>query len=203
LIFFPGHFSKNQTVLIRKAGGNVKLEQKPVPGFEDRYYLDPENMQVVNAKTGHPLKTQYNRDGYAEVKLWRNNKGTHKNLHKLFADAYIPNPDNLPEINHKDENPKNFSLDNLEWCDHPYNMNYGTINERRSRNISAAQQGKPKPWVADHKSIPVIAIDSWGNETWFKSGREAARQLDIDQSSITAVLNGRRRKACGFTFRYA
>ena len=180
----------------------MKLEQKPVPGFEDRYYLDPNSMQVVNAKTGHPLKTQYNRDGYAEVKLWRNNKGTHKSLHKLFADAYIPNPDNLPEINHKDENPRNFSLDNLEWCDHPYNMNYGTINERRGRNISAAVRGKPKPWVAEQKGIAIIAIDGWGNEIPFRSAREAGRELGIDQSSITAVLRGRRRIAGGYKFRY-
>ena len=181
----------------------MKLEPKPVPGYEDSYYLDPNIMRVVNVKTGRPLKPQQDGAGYAEVQLWRNNKGTHKTLHKLFAEAYIPNPENYPEINHKDENPMNFNLDNLEWCDHSYNQNYGTINERRGRNISASQHGKAKPWVAECKSIPIIAIDGWGNETWFKSGREAARQLNIDQSSITAVLNGRRRKACGYTFRYA
>ena len=181
----------------------MKLERKPVPGYEDKYYLDPEIMRVVNTKTGRPLKPQRDGAGYAEVHLYRNNTRVHKNLHKLFAEAYIPNPNNLPEVNHKDEDPMNFSLDNLEWCDHPYNQNYGSINERRGRNISATQRGKPKPWVAESKGIPVIAIDGWGNEMWFKSGREAARQLNINQSSITAVLNGHRRRACGFTFRYA
>jgi hypothetical protein len=181
----------------------IKLERKPVPGYEDEYYLDPELMRVVNTKTGRPLKPQYNRDGYAEVQLWRHNKGRHKSLHKLFAEAYIPNPNDLPEINHKDENPGNFSLDNLEWCDHPYNMNYGTANERRGRNISESQRGKPKPWVAECKSVPVIAIDAWGNETVYRSAREAGRQLDIDQSSITAVLRGRRRIAGGYIFKYA
>ena len=180
----------------------MKLERKPVPGFEDRYYLDPETMQVVNTKTGRPLKPQCDGSGYAEVQLWRNNKGTHKNLHKLFAEAYIPNPDNLPEINHKDENPMNYNLDNLEWCDHQYNQNYGTINERRGRSISKALRGKPKPWVAERKSIPIAAIDNWGNETLFKSAREAGRELDIDQSSITAVLRGRRHTAGGYRFRY-
>ena len=160
-------------------------------------------MRVVNTKTGRPLKPQRDGAGYAEVQLWQHNKGTHKRLHKLFAEAYISNPDNLPEINHKDENPMNFRLDNLEWCDHPYNMNYGTINERRGPKISAASRGKPKPWVAEQKAIPVVAIDPWGNETVYRSAREAGRQLDIDQSSITAVLRGRQRTAHGFRFRYA
>lgn len=160
-------------------------------------------MRVVNTRTGRPLKPQQDGAGYAEVQLWRNNKGTHKRLHRLFAEAYIPNPDNLPEINHKDEDPRNFSLDNLEWCTHPYNMNYGTVNERRGRNISAAQRGKLKPWVAEQKGIPIIAIDGWGNETYYKSAREAGRQLNLDQSSITAVLRGRQKTVHGFRFRYA
>lgn len=180
----------------------MKLDRKPIPGYEDKYYLDPEIMRVVNTKTGRPLKPQRDGAGYAEVQLWRDNKGSHKTLHRLFAEAYIPNPDNLPEINHKDEDPMNFSLDNLEWCEHPYNMNYRTINERRGRSISAAQQGKTKPWVAECKSVPIIAIDAWGNETEFKGAREAGRQLGIDQSSITAVLRGRRKTAGGYRFRY-
>jgi hypothetical protein len=181
----------------------MKMERKPVPGFEDKYYLDPELMRVVNSKTGRPLKPQRDGAGYAEVQLWRNNKGTHKTLHKLFADAYIPNPDNLPEINHKDENPMNYSLDNLEWCDHRYNLNYGTVHERLSKHISEATRGKPKPWVSDMKSVPIVAIDGWGNEIRFKSAREAERELGIPHGQISDVVRGRRRTAHGYRFRYA
>lgn len=180
----------------------MKLERKPVPDFEDRYYLDPEIMRVVNVKTGRPLKPCKDGAGYAEVQLWRHNKGTHKTLHKLFAEAYIPNPDGLPEVNHKDENPMNFALDNLEWCTHPYNQNYGTINTRRGSKISAAMKGKPKPWVAEQKGKPIVSINEDGDETQYPSIREAARQLLIDQSSITAVLHGRRKTAGGRKFRY-
>lgn len=183
--------------------GKLIFEKKPIPGYEGKYHLDPENLCVVNSKTGRVLKTQYNSKGYAHVQLWKNNVGRHKDLHKMFAEAYIPNPDGLPEVNHKDENPRNCSLDNLEWCDHKYNMNYGTINERRGANISKAQQGKPKPWVREHKSVPVYAIDGWGNETWYPSGREAARQLNIDQSGVTATLTGRQKTTHGYHFRYA
>lgn len=181
----------------------MNLKQKPVPGYEGRYHLDPEIMRVVNTRTGRPLKPTVDGAGYAEVQLYRNNKGTHKRLHQLFAEAYIPNPNNLPEVNHKDEDPTNFQLDNLEWCTHPYNMNYGTINERRGQNISKALRGKPKPWVAEQKGKPIVAIDAWGNETVYPSGREAARQLGVRQSSITYVLSGQRKTANGYRFRYA
>ena len=160
-------------------------------------------MGVVNTRTGRVLKVQHNKLGYAHVQLWKNNKGSHKNVHRMFAEAYIPNPGNLPEVNHKDENPRNFNLDNLEWCDHTYNMNYGTANSRRGASISKAQQGKPKPWVREHKSIPVVAIDGWGNENEYPSAREAGRQLMLDQSHITAVLKGRQKTVGGYRFRYA
>lgn len=181
----------------------TKYEPKPVPGYEENYYLDPESMSVINVKTGRPLKTRLDGAGYTEVQLWKNNKGKHKNLHRLFAEAYIPNPDNLPEVNHKDETHDNFNLDNLEWCTHPYNINYGTANERRGRNISKAKRGKPQPWVAELKSIPVIAIDRDGNEIYYPGAREAARQLLLDQSTVTAVLRGRRKTTGGYTFYYA
>ena len=181
----------------------MKYEPKPVPGYEDNYYLDPETMTVVNRKTGRSLKPRATRDGYMEVQLWKNNKGKHKDLHRLFAEVYIPNPDNLPEVNHRDETRDNFSLDNLEWCTHSYNMNYGTINGRRGCSISKAKRGKPQPWVAEQKGVPVIAIDKEGVESYYPSAREAGRQLLINHSGITGVLNNRYKTSGGYKFRYA
>lgn len=179
------------------------MTKKPVPGYEGKYHLDPEHMTVVNSRTGRALKVQYGGGRYPKVQLWKDNKGTHKDMHRMFAEAYIDNPDGLSEINHKDEDPSNYRLDNLEWCDHKYNMNYGTINERRSVNISKAMSGKKKPWVAESKGIPVYAIDPWGNETWYQSGREAARQLGISRSAVNDTLNGRQKTASGYRFRLA
>ena len=180
----------------------LTLHNEPVPGYEDQYYLDPNNMTVVNKKTGRALKTQRDGAGYAAVQLWKHNKGRHKTLHRLFAEVYIPNPDNLPYINHKDENPMNYSLDNLEWCTQSYNQKYGTVNDRRGEKISKALKGKPKPWVAEQKSIPIVAVDPWGKETSYPSAHEASRQMGIDQSGITGVLRGRRKTAGGYTFYY-
>ena len=181
----------------------MKLDKKPVPGYEDNYYLDPDSMHVVNRKTGRPLKPGKDGAGYAMVKLWKNNKGTNKLMHRLFAEAYIPNPNNLPYINHKDENTMNYNLDNLEWCTQSYNQRYGTVNERRGPKISRSSRNKSKPWVAEYKGIPIVSIDEHGREQWLPSAREAARVLSLDQSHITAVLRGRYKTSGGYRFRYA
>ena len=96
----------------------------------------------------------------------------------------------------------NYNLDNLEWCAQSYNQNYGTANERRGPKISAALRGVPKPWVAEQKSIPIIAVDNWGNTVRYSSAREAGRQLGLDQSTITAVIKGRRKTTGGYRFYY-
>lgn len=78
-------------------------------------------------------------DGYYTVGLSINGKAKSFLIHRLVALTFIPNPDNLPEINHKDENKSNNCVDNLEWCTSKYNCNYGTHNER----VSKTKTGKP------------------------------------------------------------
>ena len=56
-------------------------------------------------------------------------------VHRVVADAFIPNPNNYPCINHKDENPANNKVENLEWCTYKYNNNYGTFAERRRKTM--------------------------------------------------------------------
>lgn len=70
---------------------------------------------------------------YYQITLSKNNIRIQYRVHRLVAEAFIPNPDNLPLINHKDENPLNNKVENLEWCDAKYNNNYGTGNKRRSK----------------------------------------------------------------------
>lgn len=176
------------------------MEKKPVPGFEDRYYLDPDIMRVVSKKRGRPLAIRKDGDGYANVELWKNNKRHYRNLHVLFGRAYIPNPDNLPELNHKDEDPMNFSLDNLEWCTHKYNVNYGTANERRGKNLSAVKKGKPQPVAGHNRSIPVTVIDSYGDETTYRSGVEVDRHLGLRPGTTGRILRGEGKPIRGYTF---
>ena len=76
------------------------------------------------------LKPANTGRGYLMVVLIKEKKRTTYILHRLVAQAFIPNPNNLPQINHKDENKTNNVVSNLEWCDNKYNSNYGTRNVR-------------------------------------------------------------------------
>lgn len=64
------------------------------------------------------------------VRLRKNGEQRRYSVHRLVAETFIENPNNLPEVNHKDENKLNNSVENLEWCDRVYNINYGTAHER-------------------------------------------------------------------------
>lgn len=89
------------------------------------------------ARNGRELKPkkrrvhgEYEENGHLRVSLSRNGQTKKFFVHRLVAEAFIPNPNNFPIINHIDENPQNNNADNLEWCSYKYNSNYGTSRER-------------------------------------------------------------------------
>lgn len=117
-------------------------EWRPVVGYEGLYEVSSTGLvrsvdrclvnslgKVVHLK-GKILKGGDNGKGYRYVFLQKD--GTSKNIsvHRLVAEAFIPRPEGLYEVNHKDEDKSNNSVDNLEWCDHKYNMNYGSRMEK-------------------------------------------------------------------------
>lgn len=111
-------------------------EWKPVVGYEGLYEvsslgrvrsLDRFYYRLHKGKVLSPTKDRY---GYLTVTLNCNGKSKTIKIHRLVAQAFIENPDNLPQVNHKDENPSNNNVDNLEWCTAKYNNNYGTRQER-------------------------------------------------------------------------
>lgn len=84
------------------------------------------------------LKTFKREKGYLAIRLSNGSVRKTYLIHRLVAEAFIPNPDNLPQVNHKDECPSNNNSTNLEWCDNKYNCNYGS----HPSNISIRQKGR-------------------------------------------------------------
>ena len=115
---------------------SIKEIYKPVTikGFGGLYEVSNVG-QIKSVRTGKILKQFLDRYGYYQVGLHKN--GINKNVlvHRLVAQAFISNPKNLPEINHKDECKTNNRIDNLEWCTREYNNNYGTRIERISKAV--------------------------------------------------------------------
>lgn len=83
--------------------------------------------------------------GYLSVALCKNNKTTHKMIHRLVAIAFIPNPNNLSQVNHKDENKTNNHIDNLEWCTDLYNKHYGTGRQRQAESLKGVYINSKNP----------------------------------------------------------
>ena len=143
---------------------------------------------ATNEKTGRILKPVLHNNGYYYIHVTIDGKRKNLPMHRLVAEAFIPNPDNLPFVNHKDENPANNCVDNLEWCDNRYNINYGTCIERRAKNKSLPVKQKTK----DGKLIKV-----------WDSIKEAAQSLNMkSQCNISAVCKGKRPYAGGYIWEY-
>lgn len=104
---------------------------KEIPNTRKNYFVS--NLgRVKSTKWGKGiiLKQGVTEKGYLQVCLNYGNFRKSKRVHRLVAEAFIPNPNGYKEINHKDENKLNNMVENLEWCDRKYNMNYGTVKER-------------------------------------------------------------------------
>lgn len=132
-------------------------EWRPINGFDGRYEVsDMGNVRsfcVVGSndkridRDNPMMMTQCdNGHGYKCVKIRVDGHVKGLYVHRLVAEAFIPNPQNLPCINHKDEDKSNNVVDNLEWCTHKYNSNYGTIRQR----LSEINKGKVSPMLGRH-----------------------------------------------------
>ena len=158
--------------------------QQLIKDFEN--YLIDEEGQIFSLLSHKFLKHNIKKDGYHEISLYKDGKRTTKKVHRLVAECFLPNPNNYPEINHKDENKDNNTFNNLEWCDGKYNTNYGTGNQRRSSAM-------------DNKKICVKQYDLEGNFIKeYPSMKEAERQTGISTGSISKVCSQQRKSAGGY-----
>lgn len=108
---------------------------KPIKDFEDYEVSD---CGRVRNKDGRTLKPYVNHKGYLKVGLFKSGKCHKKRVHRLVAEAFIENPHDYPQVNHKDENKKNNRVDNLEWCTNQQNQDYSRML-RRMRSFKEEQ----------------------------------------------------------------
>ena len=103
---------------------------KPIIGYENLYKINNYG-EVLSLRSNKILKPNNNGIGYFIIQLCKNGKRKNYLIHRLVAEHFLDNPNNLPEVNHKDEDKSNNFVDNLEWCKHKYNMNYKQLQKRQ------------------------------------------------------------------------
>lgn len=117
--------------------GFLKENYIPIKGFENLYGID-ENGNIFGYKRNRVVKQKLNRFGYCTIKLCKENKLYYFMVHRLVAQTFIPNPNDLPQVNHKDGNKQNNNVDNLEWCTQSYNMKHAYkmgLEKRNGKNV--------------------------------------------------------------------
>lgn len=173
---------------------------KPIMGYEgvyevsnlgrvkslDRWVNDRRGSRLIK---GVILTIWKARGGYVCVSLNKEGKRQNRPIHRLVCEAFLPNPNNLPEVNHKDENKTNNCVVNLEWCSRDYNLHYGTRTKRSG----------------DKHRKPIIQFTKGGElvKKW-DSATEAGKVLNINTSLIISCCKQRKHNnsAGGFRWEY-
>lgn len=198
--------------------GTLEREEwRPIKGYEGLYEVSSFGRvrsldRIVSGRNG----SQRNLKGaimsysctsvYPKVTLY-NGKSKTFSVHRLVAEAFIPNPDNLPCVNHRNEQPDCNYPDNLEWCNTKYNLNYGTHNKK----ISLSKKGhrhspetrKKLCQAQEKKRIPVIQFSiegKWLGE--FESLTAAALSTGVNHRNIRLCCRGERHTAGGYVWKY-
>lgn len=145
------------------------------------------NVRSLKWNKARILRKGIQTSGYAYVCLCKNRQIKLMTIHKLVATTFLENPNNYAEINHKDENKLNNNVNNLEWCSHFYNMNYGNNVQKRSKS----------------NKKPIKQFDKLSNfiKEW-DSAIDVQSKTGINQASIIKCCKNKLKTAGGFVWRY-
>lgn len=172
------------------------MNWKPIDEL-DGLYLISDTGKVFSVRTNRIIKTHLSNMGYERVSVDINGETYKYSVHRLVATAFIPNPDNLPCVNHKDENPLNNNVDNLEWCTQKYNINYGTCIERRVKN-TVHKKGADAPRA---KEVYQFTLDG---ELVGKYGSlsDAVNETGLNKKSLGKACRGLLKTYSGYVWSY-
>ena len=168
------------------------IEWKPLNNFEGYFINELGEVKSTRSFKGTKEKIligSFNQQGYKTYSFIKDGKIYTKTLHRLLMETFIPNPNNLPCINHIDGNILNNSLDNLEWC------TYGH-NEKEAYRLGLKQSRiKPKKVIQLSKDYKI--------ENLFDSLQQIKKTLGFSSGNIAQVCNKKRKSAYGYIWRYA
>lgn len=155
--------------------------------------------RVVISKRGIPmtfkgkeLKCFVATNGYKNVILKKSGIEYPQIVHRIVAKAFLPNPNNLPQVNHKNEVKTDNRVSNLEWCDVSYNAKYKDAQKRRYKNGGGRRKRPVNQFTTDGRFLRT-----------FQSIAEAAKAVGAKQNAITHCCQGRFKTSMGYRWRYA
>ena len=164
---------------------------KDVKDYEGHYQVSDKG-RVRSLKFGKERILKPRRDGwgYLQVNFCKNGEQKKFKVHRLVAQTFILNPNNLTEVNHRDEDKTNNKVENLEWCSSKYNSNYGTRTQRQSEKMTNGKLSKP---------VLQYTLDGEFLKEW-KSTHDVERNLGYAHTNISACCLGKYKYAYGFVW---
>jgi hypothetical protein len=167
----------------------------PIP---DTHYSVSSKGRVRNDETSKIKALDKKRDGYCKVDLYSDGIRSSERVHRLVAEAFVPNPDNKPQVNHIDGNKLNNNVENLEWVDNSENMIHAYKTGLESPHPTYGMRGHRNP-NGGRKGVPIFCVET--GQT-FNSAAEAERITGIPDSCIFDCLKGNCRHAHHLHFQY-
>lgn len=183
-------------------------EFRDISGFESCYQVSnlgrvksleriARNKHLISEKI---LKLNHDQYGYLIAVFSKDNVVSYRKVHRLVAAAFIPNPENKPTVNHKDENKENNCVDNLEWATWQEQINHGDLRMRQAAIHDYHSAASVKFRIGRKK--PILQFDKDGNFIREWSSAKDAQREGFRQSAICMCLRGRHKSYAGFIWKY-
>lgn len=163
---------------------------KDIPNYEGIYKVSSHG-RIISIKDKNIIRKQATLKGYKIIDLFKNGVCKMHRVHRLVAQAFIPNPENKPCIDHIDGNRANNMISNLRWV---------TIKENQNNPVTRKKLSQRK--VKPHNEKPILQIKGSKIIARYKSIHDAARKLNITATNICAVCKGREKSYKGFIWAY-